>query len=156
MRVDQCGLWGSLYKGPNKPNTSSICLTFSGVRDLAPAFLSEFWCFWAAGLVPKPAPRLALRFPRSDHFLDAYLSSYCSFWRLNVKGFGKLRNPFLMIWESFSGIWRPGNDSREGCASSQLDHSFQIPSGEAALAADLITNQSFPLLSNPFLHPAVL
>ena len=30
-------------------------------------------------------------------------------------------------------------NSQGGCASSRLDHGFQIPSGEAALAADWIS-----------------
>ena len=56
-------------------------------------------------------------FPSKMCDLDAYVSSYATFRRF--RRFWKVANPFLMIWGSFSLIFRPGKGSFEAKLSSR-------------------------------------
>ena len=53
-----------------------------------------FWNLWEPSKMPD---------------LDAYVSSYCPFRRFSR--FWKVVKPFLMIWDSFSLIFRPARSS---------------------------------------------
>ena len=81
--------------------------------------------FWARVRSQRLLQALRFDFPSKMNDLDAYLPSYVTFCRF--RRFWKVANTFLLIWDSFSLILRPGRGS--------LKLNFQAVIKSAASAA---------------------